>query len=65
VKSSASQFQNSCEYPQVSYTVSYKIITLRQLLSQVLCKMGSENAYGCAQNVENGFLGDKFFIHII
>jgi hypothetical protein len=25
------------------------------MVSQVLRKMGSENAHGCAENVENGF----------
>jgi hypothetical protein len=45
------------------------------MLPQVLCKMGSENAHGCAQNAEHSFSfdffdqyhknGDKFLIHII
>jgi hypothetical protein len=45
------------------------------MLSQVLCKLGSENAHGCAQNTENVFSfaflrvipqdGDEFLNHII
>jgi hypothetical protein len=44
------------------------------MLSQVLCKTGSENAQGCAQNAENGFgfdfferyrkEGDEFLSHV-
>jgi hypothetical protein len=32
-----------CEFPQISHTVLYEIITGR--LSQVLCKMGSKNTH--------------------
>jgi hypothetical protein len=37
----------SCQFSQNSRTILYE-------LSQVLRKMGSENAHGCAQNAENG-----------
>jgi hypothetical protein len=40
----------SCEFPQFSRTVSSRLSQAR--LSQVLRKVGSENAHGCAQNAE-------------
>jgi hypothetical protein len=39
----------SCEFPQISCTGLYEIITVR-LGYQVLHKMDSENAHGCKQN---------------
>jgi hypothetical protein len=50
----------SCEFPQISHTVLYEIITAR-LGSQVLCKMASGNAHGCTQNEENGFSFCRLF----
>jgi hypothetical protein len=44
----------SCEFPQISSTLLYEIITV----SVVLHKMDSENADGCAQNAGNGFVFD-------
>jgi hypothetical protein len=44
-----------CKFPQISHTVLYKIITVSLGLSQVLCKVGSENAKRYAQNAENDF----------
>jgi hypothetical protein len=38
----------SCEFLQISCTVLYEMITVG--LSQILRKMGSENADGCVQN---------------
>jgi hypothetical protein len=42
-----------CEFPKISCTLRdhHSLTTL----SQVLHKMGSKNAHGCAQNAENGF----------
>jgi hypothetical protein len=42
-----------CEFPQISCTVSTRLSQAR--LSQVLHKMGSDNAHRCTQNKENGF----------
>jgi hypothetical protein len=50
----------TCEFPQISHTVSHEITTGWAGVSQVLCKLGSENAHRCAQNAENGF-GFDFF----
>jgi hypothetical protein len=53
------------EFPQISHTVLYKIITVRlDRLSQVLRKVGSENAHRCAQNTENRFDFDFFYSDI-
>jgi hypothetical protein len=40
----------SCEFPQISHTVFYEIITVRVGYHHVLLKMGSENAHRCKQN---------------
>jgi hypothetical protein len=52
----------SSEFSQISHTLFYEIITNYEYvkLSQVLRKMGSENAHGCAQNADNGFGCDIF-----
>jgi hypothetical protein len=41
----------SCEFPQISSTLLYEIISYARLL-QVLHNMGSKNAHGCTQNRE-------------
>jgi hypothetical protein len=53
--------EHSCEFPQISCTLLYEIITVR--LSQVLCKMGSKNAHEYIQNAKNGFGFDFFIYH--
>jgi hypothetical protein len=45
----------SCELPRISRTAFYEIINNLVGLSQVLSKMGSENAHGSAQDAEKGF----------
>jgi hypothetical protein len=45
----------SCEFPQISRTLLYEIITVRLGYYKLLLKICSENAHGCAQNAENGF----------
>jgi hypothetical protein len=55
VKDSASQFQNF----RVNFHTFHALFSTRlsqARLSQVLRKMVSENAHGCAQNAENSFL---------
>jgi hypothetical protein len=59
----------SCEFPHI-YTVLYDITTIKLGYLQVLCKMGSKHAHGCAQNSLT-FLdpyhkyGNKFLSHIV
>jgi hypothetical protein len=50
----------SCEFPQISRTVLYKIITVRLGYQQVLRNVGSENVHWGAQNAEIGFDFDIF-----
>jgi hypothetical protein len=55
VKDSASQFENF----HVNFHKLYALFSMRLsqlgMLSQILLKMGSENAHGCTQNAEKGF----------
>jgi hypothetical protein len=50
----------SCEFPQISVTGLYEIITVRLGNQKVWCKMGSENAHRCTQDKKNGFSFDLF-----
>jgi hypothetical protein len=43
----------SCEFHKFHALFSTRLSQAR--LSQVVCKMGSENAHRCAHNMENGF----------
>jgi hypothetical protein len=74
VKVDSSQFQNFHENFHKFHAFSYTRL-LQARLSQVLLKMGSENAHGCVQNAGNGlgfdFLerchkdGDEILNHIV
>jgi hypothetical protein len=54
VKDGASQFQNFHVNFQNFHTC-FSMKFSQAWLSHVLCKMGSENAHGLTQNIENAF----------
>jgi hypothetical protein len=45
----------SCEFPQMSCTPLYMIITAEVSLAQVFSQYEFQNAHGCAQTAENVF----------
>jgi hypothetical protein len=54
LKDGASQFQNFCVNFHKFHT-PFSMRLSQAKLSQILCKMVSENAHRCPQNTENGF----------
>jgi hypothetical protein len=50
----------SREFPQISRTVLYEIMTVRLGYNKFCPRLGSENGHGCASNAENGLGFDVF-----
>jgi hypothetical protein len=55
----------SCEFPQISRTVLYEIITVSLGYYKFRARWGFKNVHGCAQNAEIGLGVDFGYFRMI